>query len=172
MLARLTDWFRRFRYRGENEFADLPAEEWELWSVPVRYLARLALVFLLLFAGVYVAFRWSGAAVNFGSLRVSGRATPTWQVNGVVKDRQTRQPIPWARVEDDPAGRPPFFSADADRDGRFLLLTLAEPHRVRVSAPNYVTTLVDIGRVWFLWTPRGGERRELLLEPLLNSTPR
>jgi hypothetical protein len=172
MLNYLTAWYRRRRSRGEDEFEGVPEAEWELWSVPVRHLARLAVVFVLLFAGVYAAFRWSGAAVNFGSLRVSGRASPSWQVKGVVKDRRTGLPIPWARVEDDPAGRPPFFSADADREGRYLLLTLAEPHRLRVSAPNYVTTLVEIGRIWFLWTPRGEERRELLLEPLANSTPR
>ena len=171
MLAHLTAWYRRWRNRGEDEFGPA-SEEWELWSVPVRYLARLALVFLLLFAAVYTAFRWSGAAVNFGSLRVSGRASPTWRVKGVVKDHRTGLPIPWARVEDDPAGRPPFFSAEADHEGRFLLLTLAEPHRIRVSAPNYVTTLVGIGRVWFLWTPRGEEHRELSLDPSTNSTPR
>ena len=33
-------------------------------------------------------------------------------------------------VEDDPAGRPPFFRADADYSGAFELVTFAEPHRI------------------------------------------
>jgi hypothetical protein len=168
----LTAWYRKLRSHGEDQFDDPSIEGWELWSLPVRHVVRLLVVFLLLFAGVFVAFRWSGAALRFGSLRVSGQATPTWQVTGVVTDGRTGLPVPWARVEDDPAGRPPFYVAEADQAGRFRLLTFAEPHRIRVSAPNYVTTLVEVGRVWFLWMPRGEERRELKLEPGVNSTPR
>jgi ABC-type nitrate/sulfonate/bicarbonate transport system permease component len=42
-----------------------------------------------------------------------------------------------------------FWWSGADQFGAFELLTLPEPHRVRVSAPGYCTTTVDVGRVWF-----------------------
>ena len=58
-----------------------------------------------------------------------------------------------------------FWRSGADQPGAFELLTLPEPHRVRVSAPGYRTTVVDVGRVWFLWLPRGRERRDVLLYP-------
>jgi hypothetical protein len=136
-----------------------------------RYLFRLAAVFLLLFAAVFLAFRWSGAAVRYGSLRVSGQTAPAWKVRGVVLDARTHQPVPWARVEDDPAGRPPLFHSDADHLGAFELLTLAERYRVRISAQNYVTSYVDIGRMWFLWLPRGEEVREFQLTSKTLNTP-
>src|SRR5215471_3720206 len=102
----------------------------------VRHALRLTVVFCLLFGAVFLVFKWSGAAVRFSALRAAGEATPTWKVHGVVRDAATREPIPWARVEDDPAGQPPLFSTEADQSGVFELSTLAEPHRVRVSAPN------------------------------------
>jgi hypothetical protein len=131
----------------------------------VRHVVRLLVVFLLLFAGVFSAFHWSAAAVRFGGLRVSGQASPTWQVTGVVTDKQTRQPISWARVEDDPDGRPPFYSTEADQAGRYRLLTLAEPHRIRISAPNYVTTLVEVGPSLVCVDSSREENRDLTCSP-------
>ena len=71
--------------------------------------------------------------------RASGETepSPTWRISGTVRDAVTREPVPWALVEDDPAGQPPFFRTDADYRGAFELVTLAEPHRIRASAPGY-----------------------------------
>ena len=126
----------------------------------VRYALRLAVAFVLLFAAVYLAFRWSGDAVRFGASRVAARGVPTWHVIGTVRDAATHMPVPWASIDDDPSGRPPFFHADADRSGAFDLLTLAEPHRIRIAATGYQPMTVRVGRVWFLWLPRGGERHD------------
>ena len=143
----------------EEETADLRRQY-------ARHALRLAVAFAVVFAFVYLAFRWSGAAVRFGASRVADRGVATWHVIGTVRNASTHEAIPWASVDDDPAGQPPFFHADADQSGAFDLLTLAEPHRVRISAPGYRTSSVRVGRVWFLWMPRGMERRdaELALE--------
>jgi hypothetical protein len=143
-----------------DEFTPATFEEEEaadLRSTFVRHAIRLAIIFLVLFAGVYFAFRWSGAALRFGAARAANRSVPTWIVTGVVRDAVSRAPIPWARVEDDPTGQPPFFHADADQLGRFELRTLAEAHHLRISAAGYRSTAVSAGRVWFLWTPSGKE---------------
>ena len=58
-----------------------------------------------------------------------------------------------------------FWWSGADQSGAFEILTLPEPHRVRVSAPGYRTTIVDVGRVWFLWLPRGEELQDGQLSP-------
>ena len=134
-----------------------------LWS---RAVLRLAVIFVLLFGCVFFAFWWAGSAVRFTAARAAERSVPTWIVGGVVRDSDTRQPVPWALVEDDPAGQPPFFHVDADFRGVFSLATLAEPHRVRVSAPGYLRKLIPIGRAWFIWMPRGKERRNIDLVPL------
>jgi hypothetical protein len=126
----------------------------------VRYALRLAIAFAILFAGVFLAFRWSGDAVRFGASRVADRGMATWHVIGTVRDAATHEPIPWASIDDDPSGRPPFFHADADRSGAFELLTLAEPHSVRIAATGHRTSTVRVGRVWFLWLPSGKERHD------------
>lgn len=128
-------------------------------------LIRWSLAFFLLFAGVFFAFWWSGSAIRFGASRVADTSQPTYQVSGVVRDSRTGQPIPWAAVEDDPGGQPPFFRADADQHGAFSLLTLAEPHRLRVSAFGYKPLSRQIGRHWFVWMPQGEERLDLQLTP-------
>ena len=132
---------------------------------------RLAIVFALLFGCVFFAFWWAGSAVRFSAERVAARSSPTWRVSGTVRDAVTRQPIPWAAVEDDPAGQPPFFHADADYHGVFELLTLAEPHRIRVSAPGYRPLSLDIGRAWFVWMPRGSEKKYIDLLPVHSLVP-
>jgi hypothetical protein len=131
-----------------------------------RTALRLAIVFALLFGGVFFAFWWAGSAVRFSAERAADRNAPSWRVSGTVRDAVTHQPVSWALVEDDPAGPPPFFRADADYGGTFNLLTLALPHRIRVSAPGYHPALVNIGRAWFVWMPRGNEMKNIDLLPL------
>ena|SRR6476659_6654793 len=148
-----------------------PAEDWDdeqdaaggRWS---RAVLRLAIIFALLFGFVFVAFWWAGSAISFTAARAAYRSVPTWQIDGVVRDAITRQPIPWAVIEDEPGGQPPLFHTDADVHGVFLLSTLAEPHRVLVSAPGYTPKAIPIGRVWFVWMPSGKERKEITLFPL------
>jgi hypothetical protein len=132
---------------------------------------RLAIVFALLFGGVFFAFWWAGSAVRFGAARAGDRSLPTWRISGTVRDALTHQPIPWALVEDDPAGAPPFFRTDAGYSGDFELVTLAEAHRIRVSAQGYHPLLVDIGRAWFVWMPRGNEKKNIDLLPLHARVP-
>jgi hypothetical protein len=154
--------FRRYREsREEAESGEL--ESGGMW---IRPALRSALVFAMLFGCVFFAFWWAGSAVRFSAERVTDRTAPAWRVSGTVRDAVTHQPIPWALVEDDPAGQPPFFHADADDRGVFDLLTLAEPHRIRVSAPGYRTLSLDIGRAWFVWMPRGNEKKNIDLPPL------
>jgi hypothetical protein len=143
---------------AEEETADLR-------RAYVRQAVRYTLAFAALVAFVFLALSWAGAAVRFGASRVGDRGAPAWTVTGTVRNAVTHQPVSWARIEDDPAGAPPFFHADADRAGRFDLLTLSEQHRMIVSAPGYRPRKVRIGRVWFLWMPRGGERQDVALEP-------
>ncbi len=128
-------------------------------------LLRLAAAFALLFAAVFFAFWWSGSAVRFGASRVAGALTPTWQVSGAVRNALTGEPVPWAHVEDDPAGQPPYYQADADQYGAYTLLTLAASHRLRVTAMGYQPASVTVGRQWFVWMPKGAERRDIELTP-------
>jgi hypothetical protein len=137
----------------------------------IRPALRSAFVFALLFGCVCFVFWWAGSAVRFSAARAAARATATWRVSGKVRDAVTHEPIPWALVEDDPAGQPPFFHADADDRGVFELLTLAEPHRIRGSAPGYSTLSLDMGRVWFIWLPRGSEKKNIELLPLHSPVP-
>jgi len=131
----------------------------------VRQAIRLTLAFALLVTFVFLALSWSGAAVRFGASRVGDRGAPTWSITGTVRNAVTHEPVPWARIDDDPAGQPPFFHADADQVGNYELLTLSESHRIIVSAPGYRPYTVRVGRVWFLWMPRGGERQDVALSP-------
>ena len=93
-------------------------------------------------------------------------SVPTLSLACDIVDAITHQPIPWALVEDDPGGPPPFFRTDAGYAGDFELVTLAEPHRIRVSAPGYYPLRVEIGRAWFVWMPRGNEKKNIDLLPL------
>jgi hypothetical protein len=129
------------------------------------HLLQWTLAFALLFAGVFFCFWWSGSAIRFSASRVAERSLPTWKVTGTVRDAATHQAVPWAAVEDDPAGQPPFYRADADQNGAFELLTLAEPHRLRVTANGYRQQTVQVGRQWFYWWPRGAEVKNINLAP-------
>jgi hypothetical protein len=151
-----------------DEFPPLSFDEEESADLRRHFLReaiRLALVFGLLFAVVFFAFWWSGSALRFGASRVAERAETTWRISGTVRDGVTRKPVPWANIADDPGGRPPFFHTDADQSGAFELLTLPESHQIRVSAPGYKTVTTRVGRAWFLWLPRGWEKREIEMFP-------
>jgi hypothetical protein len=147
----------------QNSFLD---EEIASERVEVRrLLLRWAAGFVILFGAVFLAFWWSGSAVRFSAARLTGSNPPTYRVWGDVRDARSGQLIPWAALEDDPAGDPPLFRAQADRNGAYSLLTLAEPHRIRVSAVGYLPTVLRVGKPWFIWWPRGDERRDISLVP-------
>jgi hypothetical protein len=156
---------------GDWEPGGLESGGMESGGMWMRSALRLAIVFGLLFGCVFFAFWWAGSAVRFSAARAGDRTVPTWRVSGTVRDAVTHQPVPWALVEDDPAGQPPFFRAEAGYSGVFELVTLAEPHRIRVSAPGYRALWLDIGRAWFVWMPRGNERKNIDLLPVHSSAP-
>jgi len=155
-------WKRLWLRSSAEEEPEADAEMRELY---VRTGFRAAAAFALIFGAVFFAFWWSGSAVRFGAARAADRAVPTWLVKGTIRDAFTHQPIPWAVVADDPAGRPPQYRTDANYAGVYELLTLAEPHRIRVTAPGYRTTFTAIGRAWYLWLPRGLETKDMELRP-------
>lgn len=130
-----------------------------------RLMLRITIGFAALFAFVYLAFWWSGSAIRFGAARVTASNAPTYRVWGTVRDARSNQPIPWAAVEDDPSGSPPFFRTDADAGGVYTLMTLAAPHAVQISAVGYHPIVLQIGRPWFVWWPRGTERLDASLSP-------
>jgi hypothetical protein len=130
-----------------------------------RYTVRLAGIFAVLFELVFLTFQWSGAAVRFGAARVSDRAAATWHVGGTVRNSLTHLPVPWATVEDDPAGLPPLYRTEANQFGAFELSTLPEPHSIRASASGFHPSVSRVGRIWFLWLPTGSENRDLELTP-------
>ena len=143
---------------AEEESADLRRDY-------IRQTVRWTLAFAGLFAVVFFAFWWSGSAVRFSASRIADRGAATWRVTGVVRNASTRQPVPWATIDDDSSGRPPFFHAEADQNGSFELVTLPESHRIRIGAPGYRPGTATVGRAWFLWLPKGQERLDLELSP-------
>jgi hypothetical protein len=152
-----------FRRRTDEDFDPRPStfeeeQSRDLRREYARFILKAAVAFAIAFAFICAAVWWSSRAVRFAGLRAADRGTPTWTVAGVVRDAATRAPVAWAAVADDPAGQPPFFHSDAGIDGAFELLTLAEPHRLRVTAPGYRPALVKVGRPWFAWRPSGSER--------------
>jgi hypothetical protein len=160
-----TRFWRRSEGKDEwNEFTP-SSEDPELREIFVRAGLRVAAAFALLFGFVSFAFWWSGSAVGFGARRAAGQAQPTWHISGTVRSASSHEPVPWAVVEDDPNGRPPLYHTDASYLGAFDLLTLAEPHHLRVSAPGYESATVAVGRSWFLWVPKGVERHDVYLSP-------
>ena len=128
-------------------------------------LIRWVAAFVLLFSFVFLAFWWSGSAIRFGAARVTASNAATYRVWGTVRDAHTGKPVPWAAVEDDPGGDAPLFRADADAEGAYSLLTLAEAHRIRISAVGYRAVEVRIGKPWFVWWPRGSEQHDVRLSP-------
>lgn len=129
-----------------------------------RHAARLSVIFLTLCALVAFAFWWSGSAVRFGASRLAGTTAATYRVVGIVTDATTGAPIPWATVQDDPSGRPPFFQTTSSVSGTFELWTVAEPHFLLISALGYQPKRVGIGRVWYLWLPTGEQQVNVALD--------
>src|SRR5437868_4366529 len=103
--------WRELRPQDESE------EAVEMRALFTRTALRMTAAFALLFGGVFFAFWWSGSAIRFGAARTAEQATPTWHVSGTVRNSLTAEPVPWAVVEDDPSGRPPFFRTEADHSG-------------------------------------------------------
>lgn len=141
-------------------------QEGDVWQPPTgdddaRILRRSALkwaaVFGVLLAAMAWLLWWSSKAVHFTTARIDGKTKATYRIHGVVRDASTGQPVPWAEVFDDPSGHPPFHRSSAGFDGVFELLTIAEPHTVRVAALGYQEARVLVGKRWFLWMPEGEE---------------
>ena len=130
-----------------------------------RLLVRWVIGFGLLFGAVFLALWWSGSAVRFGAARVTASNAPTYRVWGTVRDARSGQPIAWAVVQDDPEGAGPLFRADADQNGAYSLLTIAEPHRLRITAVSHRTLELRVGKPWFVWWPRGEERLDPRMDP-------
>jgi len=145
----------------------------EFWDEEIRddrdlarkQILRWSVVFVLLFLFVLFAFWWAGSAIHFGASRVNESTPATYRVFGTVRSAATGQPVPWAEIGDDPSGRPPHYRASADRHGAYELMTIAEPHQLRISAFGFKPATRRVGRVWYLWMPRGEELLDILLEP-------
>ena len=140
-----------------------PAEFWREESVENRkdwrrQSVKWALGFAVIFAGVFLAFWWSGSALHFGANRMTGSIAASYFLRGEVVDATTGEPVRWADVADDPSGQPPLFSAQADQYGRFQLATLPIAHAVRISANGYKPNTLQAGNDWFTWWPRGENR--------------
>src|ERR1035441_9122260 len=161
--------WRGFR-RGREPWEEAPSGALESDGM-LRPALRLAILFAVPFGGMLVGCWGAGSGVRFSAARAGDRSVPTWRVSGTVRDAVPHQPIPWALVEDDPGGQPPFFRGVAAYSGIFELITLAEPPRVRVSAPRYRPLFLDIGRAWFVWMPRGNEKKNIELLPLDSFVP-
>ena len=122
------------------------------------------MLFALLIGGLGFAVWWAGSAVQFSASRVEQTTGPTYRVTGIVRDAATGQRVPWAEIADDASGHPPLFHTTADQFGDYELLTIAELHNVRVAAPGYRTATVRVGKVWFVWFPKGSEKLDVTLQ--------
>ena len=152
-----------------NQEPDRPTEFWQEAKTADRadlrrYAVRWAMAFALLIAGMFFVLWRSSSAVHFGSSRVEARTAATYRVIGQVVDTAGR-PVAWARVADDPGGKPPLFETAADRHGNFELLTIAEPHDIVAVALGYRESRVQVGKSWYLWMPSGDQRVRITLTP-------
>jgi hypothetical protein len=155
--------------REENESASQP----EFWRdedsedrLDIRkVMLRWGVVFALLLGGMFFALWWAKSAIEFSASRVDLTTPATYRVSGVVRNAATGQPIPFAEVEDDRAGRPPLFHTTADLYGEYTLLTIAEPHTIHITALGYQAVEQQVGRMWYRWFPRGTERLNVGLRP-------
>ena len=95
--------------------------------------------------------------------RVQSTTGASYKISGRVRDAASGAPVSWAEIADAPSGRPPLFHATADRFGAYELLTLAEPHNVIVTALGYRPAIVRVGKAWYVWMPKGGEKLEIKL---------
>lgn len=130
-----------------------------------RLLLRFLLVFAVFLVSIVMVNWWAGAAVQFSASRTEGSTPARYRVFGRVIDARTGEPVPWAVVGDDPTGNPPVFQSSADQNGTYELMTVAEPHRLIVSALGYRSGAPLVGKPWYLWAPSGTERLDIRLEP-------
>jgi hypothetical protein len=143
-----------------------PDQEWAEKLAEARgSVLAYAVCFGLLFCGVMLLFWWSRTTVDFSAARVMQSNVATYAVTGVVRDARSGEPVPWARIQDDGSGTPPFFNAESSLDGSYTLLTVPLIHHIRVSAQGYRTATLRVGRSWYEWWPRGSEHVDVRLMP-------
>jgi hypothetical protein len=130
-----------------------------------KYALRWAMLFVVLIALMGGVLWWSSAALEFSASRIKESTRATYKVKGVVIDRTTGRPVAWAGIEDDPQSRPPRFRTSTDHTGHFELLTVAEPHRLIVTALGYQAGSHRTGKDWYLWMPKGEEEVRIEIEP-------
>ncbi len=130
-----------------------------------RSMARWILAFAAIFTSAAMAFWWSGSAVQYSAARVQNRSNPTYQVTGVVTDKRSHQPVPWAEISTDFQFGGAFFSTTTDQNGAYAINTLAEPHDLVVKANGYQSGRIRVGKQWFSWTPHGSEVENAELTP-------
>lgn len=130
-----------------------------------RQFFRWTLLFSIVLAFFAFTLWWAASVVRFSSARIQFRSTTAWRVWGTVRDARTGAAVPWAHIRDDPRGRPPLFETTAGVTGAYELVTIAEPHDIYISRLGYRQTKVQVGRRWFLWTPGGNQRVDIILEP-------
>lgn len=152
-----------------REDQDRPSEFWQEARQSSRgemrkFAIRWAIAFALLIGGMFFVLWRSSSAVHYGSSRVESRSAATYKVTGRVVDPAGKE-IPWAKISDDPSGRPPLFEAAADRYGRFELFTLPEPHALVVTSLGFRPGRVEVGKRWYLWMPSGAEDIAVTLQP-------
>src|SRR5260370_20119080 len=95
--------WRRFRQDDEAEGAAELRDSW------VRPALRLAIIFAMLFGGVFFAFWWAGSAVRFSAARAADRTAPTWRGSGTGPGAVAHPPSFLALVEAEPGRAPPLF---------------------------------------------------------------
>lgn len=131
----------------------------------LKQVLKWSLLFLALCVGIFFAFWWSSSAIHFGASRVNESTAASYVVHGIVVDGRSGAAIPWANIEDDPNGRPPFFQALGDIRGEFEMTTIPEPHYVYFSALGYKPRRIKVGKSWYLWMPSGKEDLRVALDP-------
>lgn len=147
---------------GREFWEEEPEDEKRLFR---KHALRLSLIFFAFCALVVFAFWWAGSAVKFVASRVTATTRPTYKVSGQVTDARTGAPIPWVNVYDDPSGHPPHFASTGGADGRYELMTIAEPHTIVFAALGYRPQKISVGKVWYRWLPFGAEIVNVRLEP-------
>ncbi len=151
--------------RDRQRSPSLDEQRSEEWAQNRRRLLYCLLAFTAVFLFISLVYWWAGKALYFSSTRVRRENVAEFKVWGVVRDAKTAKPVPWAVVEDDPLGAPPFYRTDADQNGAYTLMTLAPTHRLRVSARGYRSKRVIAGRVFLQWRVGGEQNLDVALDP-------
>lgn len=130
-----------------------------------RQLVIWSIAFFACCAFITGALWWAGSAFRYGAERVQNKTIASYEVSGTVTDAVTKKSIPWATVATDFQFGGKYFEATAEADGKYTLLTLAEPHRLIFRANGYREASVNVGKQWFSWLPKGAEHRDIALSP-------